>query len=200
MSRSHSHPPRAGHVHAHEHGPAHFAHAHKDGSGHAVSRTGEARRLWLVLLIALAAVLAEGIGGLLSGSLALLSDAGHVLADSAAIALALFALRVSSRPADARRTYGYYRLEILAALLNGASLIAIAGFIALEAVARLRHPAPVQVALVVQMSLVGIALNGAGMWLTHSGEGASMNLRGTFLHLAGDLINSVGVLVSAGLI
>lgn len=202
MSRSHSHPPRTGHAHGHEHEHAHghFAHAHKDESGRGVSRAGEARRLWLVLLIALAAVFAEGIGGYLSGSLALLSDAGHVLADSAAIALALFALRVSSRPADARRTYGYYRLEILAALLNGASLIAIAFFIALEAIARLRHPEPVQVALVVQMSLVGIALNGAGMWLTHSGEGASMNLRGTFLHLAGDLINSVGVLLSAGLI
>jgi len=210
MSASHTPPkhPRRGehghgdheHDHAHGHSHAGHAHGHSHGHAHGLSRAGESRRLWLVLGIALAAVVAEGLGGFFSGSLALLSDAGHLLADTGAIGLALFALRVGNRPADARHTYGYYRLEILAALLNGAALIAIAFFIALEAFQRLGNPQPVQVSLVVAMSLIGIVLNGAGMWLTHAGEHGSMNLRGTFLHLAGDLINSVGVLISAAII
>ena len=90
--------------------------------------------------IALLAALLEGVGGWVAHSLALLSDAGHMLADAGAIALSLIALRIAGRPADARRTYGYYRLEILAALLNGAVLIAIAVGIVFEAWQRLRHP------------------------------------------------------------
>ncbi|HYZ90278.1 MAG TPA: cation diffusion facilitator family transporter, partial [Myxococcales bacterium] len=163
---------------------------------HGPMREGEAKRLSLALVLALVAMLAEGIGGWVSHSLALLSDAGHMLADAAAITLSLFAVRVGSRPADARRTYGYYRLEILAALLNGAVLIAIALAIALEAWQRLLHPHAVHVRIVVLLALFGIILNAAGMWLTHTRD-SSMNLRSTFLHLAGDLLNSVGVLASA---
>jgi len=159
-------------------------------------REGEARRLFLAFVLALVAMLAEGIGGWVAHSLALLSDAGHMLADAAAIALSLFAVRIGARPADARRTYGYYRLEILAALLNGAVLIAIAVGIAIEAWQRLMHPHPVNVRVVVLLALFGIALNAAGMWLTHARD-SSMNLRSTFLHLFGDLLNSVGVLASA---
>ena len=159
-------------------------------------REGEARRLFLAFVLALVAMLAEGIGGWVAHSLALLSDAGHMLADAAAIALSLFAVRIGARPADARRTYGYYRLEILAALLNGAVLIAIAVGIAIEAWQRLMHPRPVNVRVVVLLALFGIALNAAGMWLTHARD-SSMNLRSTFLHLFGDLLNSVGVLASA---
>ncbi|GAC1539319.1 MAG: cation diffusion facilitator family transporter [Myxococcales bacterium] len=157
-------------------------------------------KLALTFVISVAGVVAEGLGGYLSNSLALLSDAGHMLADAGAIALSLFALRVGARPADAKRTYGYYRLEIIAALLNGAVLIAIAIGIVLEAVQRLRHPEPVAVGTVVLLASVGIVLNAAGLWLTHGGGHSSLNLRGTFLHLAGDLLNSVGVLVSAAII
>ena len=163
---------------------------------HGPLRAGEARRLLFALVLALVAMLAEGIGGWIAHSLALLSDAGHMLADAAAIALSLFAVRVGARPADARRTYGYYRLEILAALLNGAVLIAIAVGIAVEAWQRLFNPQPVHVRIVVLLALFGIALNAGGMWLTHVRD-SSMNLRSTFLHLAGDLLNSVGVLASA---
>jgi cobalt-zinc-cadmium efflux system protein len=162
-------------------------------------REGEAKRLSVTLVLALLATVVEGVGGWLAHSLALLSDAGHMLADAGAIALSLIALRIGGRPADARRTYGYYRLEILAALLNGAVLIAIAVGIVIEAWQRLMHPHPVHVQAVVVLALVGIALNAAGMWLTHSRD-ASMNLRSTFLHLAGDLLNSVGVLASAAII
>jgi cobalt-zinc-cadmium efflux system protein len=159
-------------------------------------REGEARRLLLAFILAVVAMLAEGIGGWFSHSLALLSDAGHMLADAAAIALSLFAVRIGARPADAKRTYGYYRLEILAALLNGAVLIAIAVGIAIEGWQRLMHPEPVNVRIVVLLALFGIALNAVGMWLTHVRD-SSMNLRSTFLHLLGDLLNSVGVLASA---
>jgi cobalt-zinc-cadmium efflux system protein len=163
---------------------------------HGPLREGEAKRLTLAFVLAVVAMLAEGIGGWAAHSLALLSDAGHMLADAAAIALSLFAVRVGSRPADARRTYGYYRLEILAALLNGAVLIAIALGIAFEGWQRLLNPHPVQVRIVVVLALFGIALNAVGMWLTHT-QNSSMNLRSTFLHLAGDLLNSIGVLASA---
>jgi cobalt-zinc-cadmium efflux system protein len=175
-------------------------HGHEHAHGHGPSRGGEQRRLVVALLVAAVAMVAEGVGGWLSNSLALLSDAGHMMADVGAIGLSLFALRIGARPADQRRTYGYYRLEILAALVNGALLFAIAAGIAVEGWHRLAHPEPVQLRMVVALALLGIALNAAGMWITHAGEDASMNLRSTFLHLAGDLLNSVGVLASAALI
>src|SRR5205814_6514003 len=130
------------------------------------ARDGESRKLALTLGISLLAMLLEGLGGWAANSLALLSDAGHMLADAGAIGLSLFALRIGSRPADARRTYGYYRLEILAALLNGALLLAIAAGIAVEGWRRLMHPEPVQVGTVVALACAGIGLNLVGMWLT----------------------------------
>ena len=163
-------------------------------------RVGEHRRLVAALLVALVAMVAEAIGGWLANSLALLSDAGHMLADAAAIGLSLFALRMGARPADARRTYGYYRLEILAALINGAFLFAIAAGIAIEGYHRLINPEPVHVRTVVLLASFGIVLNAIGMWITHAGGQGSMNLRSTFLHLGGDLLNSIGVLASAALI
>ena len=174
---------------------------HDHGHDHSgPAREGEQRRLFLALGVAIVAMVAEGLGGWFGNSLALLSDAGHMLADAAAIGLSLFALRSGARPADARRTYGYYRLEILAALFNGALLLVIAAGIAVEGYQRLLHPEPVQVQTVVWLACFGIALNAAGMWITHGGEHSSMNLRSTFLHLAGDLLNSVGVLLSAAII
>lgn len=187
-------------MHDPEHGHAHQGHEHGAVRAGAPARAGEQRRLLFALLIAVVAMVAEAAGGWFSNSLALLSDAGHMLADAGAVGLSLFAVRVAARPADARRTYGYYRLEILAALLNGAVLVAIAAGIAVEGYQRLLHPEPVQVRAMVLLACVGIALNGLGMWITHAGGHGSMNLRSTFLHLAGDLLNSVGVLVSAAVI
>jgi cobalt-zinc-cadmium efflux system protein len=182
---------------SHEH---HHDHDHPHSQAvRGPQRAGEARRLALTLAVALVAMLIEAAGGFLTHSLALLSDAGHMLADVGAIGLSVFALRIGSRPADARRTYGYYRLEILAALLNGAVLIAIAVGIVVEAWQRLRSPHPIHVGAVALVACSGIVLNAVGLWLTHARD-SSMNLRSTFLHLAGDLLNSVGVLVSAGVI
>ncbi|MFL5458506.1 MAG: cation diffusion facilitator family transporter, partial [Myxococcales bacterium] len=185
---------------SHEH---HHGHDHDHGHSHAPQRgpqrKGESRRLKLTLAVAFVAMLVEAIGGWATHSLALLSDAGHMLADVGAIALSVFALHIATRPADDRRTYGYYRLEILAALVNGALLIAIAVGIIVEAWHRLFDPHPVNVGGVALLACGGIALNAIGLWLTHTHD-SSMNLRSTFLHLAGDLLNSVGVLVSAGVI
>jgi cobalt-zinc-cadmium efflux system protein len=178
------------HEHEHEH----------DSPRPGVERGGEQRRLVLTLCLSIVAMVVEALGGYLANSLALMSDAAHMMADAGAIGLSLFALRIGARPADAKRTYGYYRLEILAALLNGALLIAIATGIAVEGYHRLMHPEPVAVRTVVFLALFGIALNAAGMWITHTRGQSSMNLRSTFLHLAGDLLNSVGVLASAGII
>jgi cobalt-zinc-cadmium efflux system protein len=175
-------------------------HAHDRAHPHGPERVGDQRRLVFALAVAVVATVAEAVGGWVSNSLALLSDAGHMLADAAAIGLSLFAVRIATRPPDARRTYGYYRLEILAALVNGAALFAIAAAIALEGYRRLMHPEPVHVRTMVLLASLGIVLNALGMWITSAGANSSMNLRSTFLHLAGDLLNSVGVLVSAILI
>jgi cobalt-zinc-cadmium efflux system protein len=167
---------------------------------HAPPRAGEQRRLVIALVVTVVAMVAEALGGWVSNSLALLSDAGHLVADVGAIGLSLFALRIAARPADHKRTYGYHRLEILAALVNGAVLFGIAAGIAIEGYHRLRNPEPVQVRTVAMLACLGIILNAIGMWITHTGEHGSINLRSTSLHLAGDLLNSVGVLISAVLI
>src|SRR2546422_3129917 len=185
----------------HDHHRASVDHQAADHAGASrPERAGEHRKLVIAMAVAVVATVAEAVGGWVSNSLALLSDAGHMLADAAAIGLSLFAVRIATRPADARRTYGYYRLEILAALVNGAALFAIAAAIAVEGYRRLMHPEPVQVRTMVLLACLGIVLNASGMWITRARAHSSMNLRSTFLHLAGDLLNSVGVLVSAMLI
>src|ERR671931_2657805 len=142
---------------------------HDACAGWTRSRAAAKPRLLIALGAAIVATVAEAVGGWVSNSLALLSDAGHMLADAAAIGLSLFALRIATRPADARRTYGYYRLEILAALVNGAALLAIAAAIAIEGYRRLMHPEPVRVQTMVLLACLGIALNAVGMWITSAG-------------------------------
>jgi cobalt-zinc-cadmium efflux system protein len=179
----------------------HYPHdGHERTHPHVPARAGEQRRLVITLSVTVVAMLAEAVGGWVANSLALLSDAGHLMADVGAIGLSLFALRIAARPADQKRTYGYHRLEILAALVNGALLFAIAAGIAIEGFHRMRNPQPIQVRTVALLACLGIVLNALGMWITRAGAQASMNLRSTFLHLAGDLLNSVGVLISAGVI
>src|SRR5437667_3943191 len=141
----------------------------------------------------------EFAGGLFSHSLALLSDAGHVLTDVFALGLAWFAVEQSKRPADQRRTYGYQRVSILAALLNAITLIVIVLAIAIEAVRRLMDPAPVQGGLVIATALVAIAIN-AFVILTLRGDGDNLNLRAAMLHLTGDVAASVGVVIAGALI
>jgi len=162
-----------------------------------LSQTGA--RLRLGLALTLAVLLIEFAGGLFSHSLALLSDAGHVLTDVFALGLAWFAVEQSKRPADQRRTYGYQRVSILAALLNAITLIVIVLAIAIEAVRRLMDPAPVQGGLVIATALVAIAIN-AFVILTLRGDGDNLNLRAAMLHVTGDVAASVGVVIAGALI
>lgn len=158
-----------------------------------VSQRGDKLRLALGLTLAI--LLIEFAGGLLSHSLALLSDAGHVLTDVFALGLAWFAVEQSKRPADQRRSYGYQRVGILAALVNSAALIVIVIAIAYEAVRRLLAPEPVQGGVVIATALVAIAVN-SFVILTLRGSGPNVNLRAALLHVTGDVAASAGVVVA----
>jgi cobalt-zinc-cadmium efflux system protein len=157
------------------------------------------RRLALALGITAVVMVAEAVGGWLAGSLALLADAGHMLADGAALGLALFAAHVAQRPATAQRSFGLLRLEILAALANGALLIAIAVGIGLEAWHRLRAPPAVNAGLLLGVAAVGLVANLVAVVILHRGHHHSLNQRGAYLHVLGDLLGSVGAL-TAGVI
>lgn len=187
------------HSHSHDHGDHGHgpeAHGHELAHApHAGDRHGDRGRLALTLGLSLATLLAEAIGGLLTHSLALVSDAGHMLTDVSAIVLSMLAMWFAARPTNPKKTFGYYRLEILAALTNGVALVAISLFIGYEALSRLRAPVPVDVVPMIWVALAGLVGNGLGvMLLSHS---HNMNVRGVFLHMVGDLLASAGVLVAA---
>jgi cobalt-zinc-cadmium efflux system protein len=154
---------------------------------------GSALRLALALTCVVLVV--ELVGGLISHSLALLSDAGHVLTDVFALGLAWFAVAQANRPADARRSYGYHRVSILAALVNSVTLIVIVIAIAYEAVRRLAHPVPVQGGVVIVAAVVGIAIN-TFVAFGLRGRSHSLNVRAAMLHVVGDIGASVGVVVA----
>jgi cobalt-zinc-cadmium efflux system protein len=158
------------------------------------------RRLWIALAITVAILGAELVGGLLSNSLALLADAGHVLTDAAALALSLFVAWFSARPVSDRRSYGYLRWEILAAFLNGATLLLISTWIIWEAIIRLQHPEPVQGGLMLAFSATGLAANLGAAWVLHPASEGSLNMRGAYLHVLGDLLGTAATLVAALLI
>jgi len=186
-SHSHSHPHSHAHGHAHHHGP----------------RLGEARsadqvrRLRVALLITIAVLVAEVVGGLLANSLALLADAGHMATDVGALALSLFVSWLSTRRETASKTYGYLRLEILAAFLNGGTLLLISAWIIWEAAARLRTPEPVGSGLMLGVATIGLAANLVSAWVLRPASDGSLNVRGAYLHVLGDLLGSVGTLIAA---
>src|SRR6059036_531383 len=162
-------------------------------------RAESRRRLAVVLGISAVVMVAEAVGGWVAHSLALLADAGHMLADVGALGLALGVAYLARRPATAERTFGLLRLEILAALVNGAALLAISIGVAVEALHRLRNPAPVQGALLVAVAALGLIANAAGAAILHRGHDHSLNQRGAYLHILSDLLGSVGA-VAAGVI
>jgi cobalt-zinc-cadmium efflux system protein len=158
------------------------------------------RQLGLVLALTAAVTVAEAIGGYLSHSLALLADAGHMLADVGAISLSLVVAHLADRPATPRRSYGLLRLEILAALVNGATLIVIALGIAAEAYRRLRTPSEVHAMLMMGVAVGGLAANIAGAAILHHGHEHSLNVRGAYLHVLSDALGSLGAVVAAAII
>jgi cobalt-zinc-cadmium efflux system protein len=157
------------------------------------------RALGLALGITLLFMLTEALGGLLAHSLALLADAGHMLGDAASLALALFVAQVAQRPPTPHRTYGYLRLEILAALVNGAALLVIAGAIVWQAVRRIVEPADVRSGLMLVVAALGLVANVVTLRVLRRGHAHSLNLRAAYLHVLGDLLGSVGAL-TAGLV
>lgn len=180
-----------------------MSHGHHDhGHTHGVdaSRPEQRKRLLLTLVLVVIYMGAEVVGGLLSGSLALLADAGHMLSDAAALALSLFAVVIATRPAPAHNTYGYYRLEILAALVNGVVLGVIAIGIVVEAVGRLANPTEVKGALMLGVASGGLVINLLGLWILSGGKEHSLNVRGAWLHVLSDTLGSVGAMISGVLV
>ncbi|TFV65322.1 UNVERIFIED_ORG: cation transporter [Bacillus sp. AZ43] len=170
--------------HGHAHGPA------TPGAGHR-------RRLVVVLALTLAVMAAEIVGGLLSGSLSLLADAGHMATDAAGIALALGAVTLAQRPARGRRTFGWQRAEILAAVANGLLLLGVAAYVLVEAVQRFGRPPEIGSGLMLAIAVVGLAVNLASLAVLHRGRGSSLNLKGAYLEVLADALGSVAVIAAA---
>ena len=158
---------------------------------------GNIRRVMIALVLTGTFMIVEVIGGILSGSLALLADAGHMLTDTMALALAAVAFRVSSRPADSKRSYGYQRFQILAAFVNGLSLLIIVGWILIEAVRRLMSPSEVIGPMMLAVATAGLFVNIFAFIVLHGGDKDNLNIRGAVLHVAGDLLGSVAAIVAA---
>ena len=180
--------------HTHEPGAAH------DHDAHDHYRDIGRRRLLIVLGITALFMVVEFVGGWIANSLALMADAGHMLSDVAALGLSAFAMWFSRRPATTAKTYGYMRIEILAALVNGATLIAISLLILWQAYARFRVPQEVEGALMLSVAAAGLLVNIAAAFLLHSSSGHNLNLRGAYLHVLGDLLGSVGAIIAAVII
>jgi len=155
------------------------------------------RRVQIALVLTGAFMIVEVVGGILSGSLALLADAGHMLTDTMALALCAFAFRVSSRPADSKRSYGYQRFQILAAFVNGLGLLLIVGWILYEAVRRLMAPPEVMGPMMLAVASAGLIVNIFAFIVLHGGDKDNLNIRGAALHVAGDLLGSVAAIAAA---
>jgi len=160
---------------------------------------GPRRLLAVSLGITAAVMVVQIVGSILSGSLALLADAAHMFMDAAALVVALIASSVAARPADDRRTFGYQRAEVLGALANGVILIVLSIWIAVEAVQRLIDPGEVEVAggVMLTVSVVGLIANAIALWLLSSAQRTSINVRGAYLEVLGDMLGSVAVIVAA---
>jgi cobalt-zinc-cadmium efflux system protein len=157
-------------------------------------------RLRWVLALTGTFMVVEAVGGWLSGALALLADAGHMLTDVGALALSLLSAWVAQRPADDTKTYGYLRWEILAALVNGAALFGIAALIVVEAIQRIQEPQPVRTGLFLGVASAGLLVNLASLAVLHSQREGSLNVRGAYLHVLGDALGSVGAVSAAAII
>ncbi len=193
MAQEHSH--HHHHDHGHDHGHDHDGHAHGHHA-HAVTAQSERKVLWAMLLTG-GFMLVEVAGGLLSGSLALIADAGHMLTDFASLALAWFAFRLARRPADPKRSYGYHRFQVLAAFVNGLSLFVLSVWIAVEALGRLFDPVEVLGAEMLAVAVLGLLVNMASFWILHRGGEENLNVRGAALHVLGDLLGSVAAIAAA---
>ncbi len=168
-----------------------------DHGAHTHSHSTDERRVLGVLVITLAFMVAEIVGGILSGSLALLADAGHMLTDAAALTLAWVAFRVARRPSDRARTFGYARVQVLAAFANGLALLAIAVWIVIEAVRRIAEPIEVLALPMLVIAIVGLVVNVVAFAILHGGDRDNINLRGALSHVLSDMLASAAAVVAA---
>ncbi|MBP3035818.1 cation transporter [Arthrobacter sp. zg-ZUI100] len=173
----------------------HHGHSHGLPSGTATGR--HRRKLLIVFLITISVVFVQVAGALVSGSLALLADAGHMLSDAAGVSIALLAAWIATRPPTKRRTYGYQRAEVLAALANAVLLIIIAAVIFTEAIRRIGSAPEVHTGVMLWAAAIGGLANLASLLVLHSGRRESLNVRGAYLEVLGDLLGSAAVIVSA---
>jgi cation diffusion facilitator family transporter len=170
---------------------------HTHAPAAATASAGQRRRLAVVLALTVAMLAAEIVGSVLSGSLALLADAGHMATDAAGIALALGAVTLAQRPARGRRTFGWQRAEILAAVANGLLLVAVAVYVLVAAVRRIGHPPTIGSELMLVVASIGLVVNLASLAVLHGGRDASLNARGAYLEVLGDALGSVAVIGAA---
>jgi len=164
---------------------------------HAAGRAEDRSRLRMVLAVTCVVIVVEVVGAWVSGSLALLADAGHMITDAAAVGLALSASYVATLPPTDKRTFGLHRAEILAALVNAVVLLGVCGYLAVEGVRRLVHPQAVEAGPMLGFALVGLVANGASLSLLARRRESSMNMRGAYLEVFGDLVGSALVVVAA---
>ena len=180
-----------GHDHAHDHP---HGHAHGHAHDHAQVR---GKRLWIVIGITSVIFVAEVVGGIISGSLALLADAGHMLSDAGGLIVAALAMLIGSRPATRRSTYGFRRAEVLAAAVNAGAVCVIAVWIAVSAFRRMGEGVEVETGMMLVVAIVGLVANLVSAVVLNGGQGESLNMRGAYLHVLADLLGSVAVIIAA---
>ena len=188
MGDDHAHA-HAGHGHDHAHDHSHGHHHHGDEKNES--------RIGIAALLTGAFMGVELAGGLISGSLALIADAGHMLSDFGSLALAWIGFRMARRPANSRRTFGFRRFPVLAAFVNGLTLFAIVVWIIAEAIGRLNNPHPIEPTLMLWVAAAGLAVNVVAFAVLHGADRDNLNVRGALLHVAGDLLGSIAAIVGA---
>jgi cobalt-zinc-cadmium efflux system protein len=185
------------HNHSHHHGHSHtHGHGHSQGGGRDSGKLNARSLGWAALLTG-GFMVAEAVAGVLSGSLALIADAGHMLADAASLGLAWLAIWMSRKPPDQRRTYGSHRFQVLAAYSNGLTLFFIAIAVTWEAVSRLREPTQVLGGPMLVVAILGLAVNVVAFFVLHGAESKDLNVQGAILHVVGDMLGSVAAMVAA---
>ncbi|WP_161830306.1 cation diffusion facilitator family transporter [Steroidobacter agaridevorans] len=184
--------------HRHEHGDGHahdHGHSHDHDHDHSAGASGKV--LGVAFALTASFMLVEFAGGLLARSLALVADAGHMLTDAAALALAWAAVRIATRPADAKRSFGYQRLRVLATFVNGCALLFIVAWIAFEAIARLLNPVPVNASAILWIGTLGFAVNLLVFAMLRRGDSHDMNVSAATMHVLSDLLGSAAAIVAA---
>lgn len=184
-----------GHDHGHDHGHGH-EHGHDHDHDHFAGITDQRRLAWAFVVIVVFMVV-EVIGALLSGSLALLADAGHMLSDALALAMSFGALRLATRPATTRHSFGFQRFGVLSAFVNGLTLLGISLWILIEAIIRLAHPVEVLGARMLWVAIAGLIANIVAFAVLQGGNRENLNMRSAWLHVLGDMLGSVAAIVAA---